>query len=75
MLREITDSNISKYYPVAFLDDDPIKLKKYLNGVIVAGDIDFLAQAIEKYSADQIIIAINNLDGTKIKKSQKLQLL
>ena len=68
LLREITDSNISKYYPVAFLDDDPIKLKKYLNGVIVAGDIDFLAQAIEKYSADQIIIAINNLDGTKIKK-------
>ncbi|WAM33639.1 polysaccharide biosynthesis protein [Caldicellulosiruptor morganii] len=44
--------------PVAFLDDDKSKHRRYINGVVVLGNIEDLPYAVEEKSVDLIIYAI-----------------
>ena len=43
--------------PIAFLDDDPKKVGRYLHGILVADKVDELATVAERYRADKVVIA------------------
>lgn len=43
--------------PVAFLDDDPRKIGRYVHGVLVVDSVDGLAQVAQRYSATKVVIA------------------
>ncbi len=44
-------------HPVAFLDDDPKKIGRYVHGILVADEVDNLAAVAKRYSAHKVVIA------------------
>ena len=53
--------------PVAFLDDDHTKTGKHVHGVPVIGRLEALANAVETYSIDEVIIAMPKVSGTVVR--------
>jgi FlaA1/EpsC-like NDP-sugar epimerase len=43
--------------PVAFLDDDPRKVGRYIHGLLVADTVDQVAKVAKRYSANKAVIA------------------
>ena len=60
-LREITYSDKYDTKIVGFLDNNPIKVKKVLNGVEVLGTDEDMEEIVRKYDIDSIFIAIKNI--------------
>lgn len=54
--------------PVIFADDDPMKQKLRVQGVLVAGNIDDVPRLATQYDIQDIIIAIPSLKGTALNK-------
>ena len=50
-----------QYQPVIFIDDDKSKHNLFLNGVLVFGGRDTIAEAVKKYRIKSIILAIPSL--------------
>ena len=67
IVREMIRQRNSEYIPVAFLDDDPLKLKHQIHGVKVIAPISEMEQIAQKLSIDEIIIAIPSAPG-KVRK-------
>ena len=60
-LREITYSDRYDTKIVGFLDNNPVKVKKVLNGVEVLGTDEDMEEIVRKYNIDSIFIAIKNI--------------
>jgi FlaA1/EpsC-like NDP-sugar epimerase len=58
VIRAMLRSPTSPYVPVALLDDDPTKRTLRLMGVPVAGNRYAMAEAVHRYQADAVLIAI-----------------
>lgn len=58
VIRRLQDSPMEGFYPVALVDDDPMKIGRRISGIPVAGPVDHIAKVCEKYGAKQIVIAI-----------------
>ncbi|MDQ8195314.1 nucleoside-diphosphate sugar epimerase/dehydratase [Coraliomargarita sp. SDUM461004] len=43
--------------PVAFLDDDPKKIGRYVHGILVANEVEELSAVAKRYSASKAVIA------------------
>ncbi len=54
--------------PVAFLDDDPEKLKMKIRGIPVIGKTTELEKVVTKYRIPKVIIAMPTASGKKIRK-------
>lgn len=67
ILRDMVKQGFSEFYPVAFLDDDAIKIGTYIHDVRVFGATDRLREAVKKYKADAVIIAIPSLSHKTLK--------
>jgi len=63
IVREMIRQRNGEYVPVAFLDDDPAKLKHQIHGVRVIAPISDLEEIVQKFSIDEIIIAIPSASG------------
>ena len=63
IVREMIRQRNSEYVPVGFLDDDPAKLRHQIHGVKVLAPINELQEIIQKFSIDEIIIAIPSAPG------------
>ena len=68
MVREMQRNKQLLLQPLAFVDDDPEKLKKDIYGVRVAGQLDQLASVIERSRADLVIIAIPTAAGAVVRR-------
>lgn len=68
LVKDIKMNPSLKYEPVCFLDDDPTKKNKIINGLIVEGGIEELPRIIEKYSVRQAILAIPSLGSVEKKE-------
>ncbi len=68
VLRDIIRQQCREYYPVSFLDDDADKIGSYINGVRVSGTIDSLVEAVKRFKAEAVIIAIPSLNYRKLRK-------
>jgi FlaA1/EpsC-like NDP-sugar epimerase len=58
LVRDLQANPSYNYKPVAFLDDDPVKLKAKIHGVPVVGTIDDIKKAVDRAEAQEIIVAI-----------------
>jgi len=55
-----------------FIDDDPNKLKKVINGIKVLGALENLGKILTKTRIDVLIVAIPSLEGRKFKRIKKM---
>lgn len=53
---------------VVFVDDDPIKFGTTYSGIPVTGPINNVAQVINKYKVDRVIIAISDISKTRLRE-------
>ena len=67
-LKEIRNHRELYSKPVAFIDDDPKKKGRNINGVPVLGDRYDIYDICEKYNIDEIIVAIPSAKGEDIKE-------
>lgn len=58
LLREMMRRRDTPYHVVGFVDDDPDKYRMQIHGVPVLGTVDQLPQLCQKYSVDELAIAI-----------------
>lgn len=58
LLREITLSHFIDKKVVCFIDDDPLKKGRYMNGVIIAGNRDKILECVKTYHVNEIYIAL-----------------
>ena len=69
LLRDLQCNGSHNYAPVAFVDDDPNKLKKSIHGIPIAGKIQDIPTVCDQYQVQEIILAMPSaspLDRQKI---------
>jgi UDP-GlcNAc:undecaprenyl-phosphate GlcNAc-1-phosphate transferase len=64
LVREMLANSEWERNPVGFLDDDPSKHGKRLLGVPVHGSVEDLADALRKYSAEEVLLSSPSINGT-----------
>lgn len=67
VVREIETSNGCGRYMVGFIDDDPMKKGKKIDGYTVFGGVERLGDIIEKYDIKEIIVSFQR-NGLEKKK-------
>ncbi len=67
-LREIIRNPFCRYRPVAFVDDDPKKIGRSIHGVKIEGTVDELPKVVERFGAEQILIAIPSATGKQMRR-------
>lgn len=67
LARQLLKNPEAGIEPVAFVDDDEKKFMLQIHGLPVAGTSMDIKEAVEKYKAQQIIIAIPSLNKKEIK--------
>jgi FlaA1/EpsC-like NDP-sugar epimerase len=58
--------------PVAFLDDDPRKIGRYVHGILVASEVTELASVAKRYSATKVIIAFPSASVKRMREVAEL---
>lgn len=58
--------------PVAFLDDDPRKIGRYVHGIRVADAVDEVARVAKRYAASKAIIAFPSASGKRMRQVTEL---
>ena len=62
LIREIRNSYVSDMEPVAALDDDPNKIKRYVSGIKVVGNTREIEYYAKKLGVNEIIVAMPSAD-------------
>jgi UDP-GlcNAc:undecaprenyl-phosphate/decaprenyl-phosphate GlcNAc-1-phosphate transferase len=63
LVREMRANSGWKMNPVGFIDDDPMKVHRWIVGVPVCGSIDELEQTLCRYSVDEVILSSPAING------------
>ncbi|MDR4925432.1 nucleoside-diphosphate sugar epimerase/dehydratase [Peribacillus simplex] len=66
--RQLLRSTDADLYPIAFVDDDPIKYKLQIYGIEVKGNIKSITRIVDELNIENIVIAIPSLQKHEIKK-------
>jgi len=72
LLRHIFSLKKSPYFPIGFIDDNPIKQGISIHGVIVLGKIKDLPRIIKEKEVEEIIIAMPSAPSEVIRKTVEL---
>jgi FlaA1/EpsC-like NDP-sugar epimerase len=64
IVREMRANPAWNMNPVAFIDDDPAKARRWIVGVPVRGSIDELQLSMERYSVDEVILSSPAINGS-----------
>ena len=67
VVREMQRNPQLSMRPVAFVDDDPEKLKKDIHGVRVAGTLADLERVLHRYLKPEVVIAIPTAPGSVVR--------
>ncbi len=67
ILKEIESSNYLSLHVSCVIDDNPGCHGKYLRGIPIVGGRDKIAECVDKYRIDEIIIAIPSASRVKLK--------
>jgi FlaA1/EpsC-like NDP-sugar epimerase len=67
LVRDLLRDGNHRYYPVAFLDDDLLKLGREIHNVRVIGIIAELPKFIDKYAIDLVLIAIPSASSASMR--------
>lgn len=67
LVREMTEDRRSGFFPVALLDDDPLKRRLPVEGLRVRGDRSRIGPLADEHRADALVIAIPRADAGLIR--------
>jgi len=67
ILQEIQSSKYLSMHVACFIDDNPGCQGKYLRGVPIVGGREKIAESVEKYDIDEIIIAIPSASRSRLR--------
>lgn len=65
LLREILNNKALNVNPVGFLDDDPLKTGKSIQGYPILGNFDKVSELKEKYAIQGILLSFNGTTNAK----------
>ncbi len=68
VLKELYHNKERTHYPVLFVDNNPQKIGKRLQGIKIVGPDTSIKYFIEQYKIDEVIIAINNITTQQLNK-------
>ncbi|MCL4417521.1 MAG: polysaccharide biosynthesis protein [Actinobacteria bacterium] len=63
IVREMIRQRNSEYIPIGFLDDDRTKLNNHIHGIKVLGPLSSLEDTIQKFTIDEILVAMPSVPG------------
>jgi UDP-GlcNAc:undecaprenyl-phosphate GlcNAc-1-phosphate transferase len=63
LVRELRANASWNMNPVAFLDDDPMKARRWIVGVPVRGGLSRLESAIREYGIDEVVLSSPSING------------
>jgi UDP-GlcNAc:undecaprenyl-phosphate/decaprenyl-phosphate GlcNAc-1-phosphate transferase len=64
LVREMRANPDWQMNPVAFIDDDPMKARRWINGVPVRGALAELETVMRRYSIDEVILSSPSINGS-----------
>ena len=68
LVRDLQGDHVSKYIPIALVDDDPAKRKRDIRGLRVVGQINDIAKLVEEYNIAKVLIAIPSATDIQMRK-------
>jgi UDP-GlcNAc:undecaprenyl-phosphate GlcNAc-1-phosphate transferase len=63
LVREMRANPAWHMNPVAFIDDDPMKVHRWIGGVPVRGSIEELERTMHRYSVDEVVLSSPAING------------
>ena len=63
LVREMRANALWNMNPVAFIDDDPMKARRWIMGVQVRGTLDQLEATMRRYAADEVVLSSPSING------------
>jgi FlaA1/EpsC-like NDP-sugar epimerase len=67
VVRELQKNPQLNVIPIGFLDDNPAKQKQQIYGVPVVGTLTDLAEVLDSYQVDEVVIAIPTAPGRVVR--------
>ena len=64
IVREMRANADWQMNPVAFIDDDPTKMHRWIMGVPVRGALEQLEATLRRYAVDEVILSSPSINGT-----------
>jgi UDP-GlcNAc:undecaprenyl-phosphate GlcNAc-1-phosphate transferase len=64
LVREMRANTLWNMNPIAFIDDDPMKARRWIMGVPVRGNIDDLEATLRRYSVDEVVLSSPAINGS-----------
>ncbi len=65
LVRELRANPAWNMNPVAFIDDDPTKARRWIHGVPVRGGFELLQQVLDHDGVDEVVISSPSINGTR----------
>lgn len=72
VLRELRNNSNWQYLPIAFLDDDPMKASKIINGLKVYDANGSLVDLIRRKEIQEILVSTSSLENARIKELREI---
>jgi UDP-GlcNAc:undecaprenyl-phosphate GlcNAc-1-phosphate transferase len=63
LVREMRANSRWNMNPIAFIDDDPGKVRRWIMGVQVRGTLDDLESTMRRYSVDEVVLSSPSING------------
>jgi UDP-GlcNAc:undecaprenyl-phosphate/decaprenyl-phosphate GlcNAc-1-phosphate transferase len=64
LVREMRANPEWNMNPVAFIDDDPMKARRWIEGVPVRGALHELEEALSRYDFDEVVLSSPSINGS-----------
>ncbi|MBF8301004.1 MAG: hypothetical protein HW394_1374, partial [Acidobacteria bacterium] len=64
LVREMRANTMWNMNPVAFIDDDPMKARRWIVGVRVRGTIDDLQGTLRRCAVDEVVLSSPSINGS-----------
>ncbi len=68
LVRDLHGDHTSKYIPIAFVDDDPVKRKREIRGLRVIGQVSDIERLVEQFNIALVLIAIPSATDAQMRR-------
>jgi len=68
VIDEFRNNEMLNNFPVAFVDDDPMKIGKLMAGLPIYGPINLIPDLIDQLRIDEVVISIANIDNQRLQE-------
>jgi UDP-GlcNAc:undecaprenyl-phosphate GlcNAc-1-phosphate transferase len=64
LVREMRANALWNMNPIAFIDDDPMKSRRWIMGVPVRGALDDLEDTMRRYAVEEVVLSSPSINGS-----------